>query len=160
MSFTTVLNDVEEGIKDALESGVTSVRRFYTNPPSVINEYPACIVYHQSGDWQRSTHSSANGHGSVIGVHTFIAEVAVPHKDLARDIATLRPITDEVVDALWKAANRDRFGGTVIDLGNMMRQSSTPPVRHEKLAGTWAGDNTIGIRFEIDVTVEREVEVG
>ena len=160
MSFTTVLNDVEEGIKTALEDQVTSVRRFYTNPPSVINEYPACIVYHQSGDWQRSSHSSTNGHGSVIGVHTFIAEVAVAHKDLARDIATLRPIADEVVDALWKSANANKFGGTVIDLGNMMRQSSVPPIRHEKVSPGWASDNTIAIRFEIDVTVEREVEVG
>lgn len=159
MSFTTVLNDVEEGIKDALETQVSSVRRFYTDPPETVNEYPACLVWHESGSWQRSTHMS-DGHGSVIGVHTFIAEVAVARKDLKRDMATLRPITDEVVDALWTSANRDRFGGTVIDLGNMMRQSSTPPVRHEKLPNTWAGDNTIGIRFEIDVTVSREVENG
>jgi|GEM_PF-4508162 len=160
MSFTTVLSDVEEGIKSALEDQVTSVRRFYTDPPETVNEYPALLVWHESGSWQRSTHASANGHGSVMGVHTFVAEVAVARKDLKRDMATLRPITDEVVDVLWKAANANKFGGTVTDLGNMMRQSSTPPVRHEKLAGTWAGDNTIGIRFEIDVTVEREVEVG
>lgn len=160
MSFTTVLNDVEDEIKDALEAGVDSVRRFYTDPPEMVNEYPALLVWHESGSWQRSAHSSLTEHGSVMGVHTFVAEVAVARKDLKRDMATLRPITDDVVDALWKSANANRFGGTVIDLGNMMRQSSTPPVRHEKVSGTWAGDNTIGIRFEIDVTVEREVEVG
>lgn len=157
MTAPDVLSDVAEAIKASLDGTIDGVRRFYTEPPSVINEWPALLVYHIRGDWSLETAYGSNALPVIWGMQTFAVSVAIPYKDLRRDVAALRPLVNPITVALWKAGLDHRFSGTIVGLGNLATKSKAPPIRSEIDAADWAGTDKIGYRFEVDVTVAQEV---
>lgn len=153
--MTGALAAVADQLKLTLET-LTGIRRVYLDPPEQVNEWPACLIYHDTGDWRMISADGGSGRPTIGGMHTFIVSVATPRKDLKRDVAELEPFNDTVIQKLFGSGLGTRFNDTVVGLGNVWNRSQTPQVRHSMVEGDWAV-NTLAIRFEVDVSVEQEV---
>lgn len=128
------------------------------HPQEQINEWPMLFAFSKSGSWRLGTADDGIGHKMRFGSHTIQVVVMVPRKDLPADIARLMPFAESVPNALLAGFVRDKFGGSIVGLGDVWGGSGSTAITYE----TGGDDYTQGvelIRFSMTVSVEEVINV-
>jgi hypothetical protein len=91
--------------------------------PDAVNAYPAIVVYPIGMNWKLGSHSGDRGKGMRMGMYTIGIELIVARKDLARDVALLMEFCESLPDHLFAGFSRDKYGDTVLQLGNRVARA-------------------------------------
>lgn len=153
------LDTVIRQIRDDLRT-MPHLRDLPDGVPDALNDYPICIVYPSSGAWRLGSHSGDLGRPMRWGQHTIRVELHVARKDLWRDTERIMWFCDTLPDYLFSGFKRDTYGGSVVTLGDTRQATSSAyPMRYQVLEMGWGGAQTLGWRWEIDVTIEAEIGI-
>lgn len=126
-------------------------------PPDQLTafELPAVLIYPLRGDGELHTYSGGNGLPVERRHVTLGMDLHVEYETTALDEATVLAISanEPLSSRIWRGFLNDRFGGTVMQLGT----ETTPPIRWSFVTMNWGGTETIGFRYEIDLTVMEDI---
>lgn len=128
-----------------------------TGAQDVINEFPWLMVYPGTSDHQVYTHDDGDGHVVLIGVYQIKARVYVEHKDTAADVARLTPFLSTIPNAWHAGWKRDKFGGTVLSLGDVRNGGAGSNVSGE-LGPDDFGGNLLMAAFVTTISIEEPVQ--
>ena len=125
------LQNVIEAIQDEV-SAITSVRTLPDYAPENISAWPAIITYAQSG--------RAVVQETVLDkyLHNILCEVHIPRKDLQRDLTTLMPFIEDVIEEL-----------TIGDTALGTKVEGFDGITYQVVPFKYADTDTLCIRFVI-----------
>ena len=116
-----------------------------------------CLVYAGDGRTQLST-SRGETHPVTWQFETIVVDILTPHSDLAGDLAALEPYTYLVPRTLFARFAKDRWGGTIVNIGDSTSPGATWPIRRNLVGPVSVGGiDSIGYRFECDVSYQEDV---
>lgn len=128
--------------------------------PESVNVFPTVLVYPGAMSWKLGSHSGDRGLPMALGMATFIVDLVIPRKDLPREVGRLSAFASTVPLMLIRGFKTDRYGGPAVVLGNpSMGQNATWPIRGQIVSGEWGDIQTIDLEFQVDVTVNEEINV-
>lgn len=131
----------------------------YDSPVDQINgPWPVIVAYPDGGTIRLETTRSDHNRPSTFAVHTITVSLHWPRKELRYDIARLLGFADTIPEALMASFIRDRFGGTVVALGDARSPGASGAIRYEFGDGEWGGIQTLAFRFSFDVTAQAAIE--
>ena len=152
-------------VSDVIREVVATVRSLpllgsaYDAPvDQIYGPWPAIVAYPESGTYRLATTHTAHGRPGSWGVHTITIRIHWPRKDLEHDVERILPFADTIAEALLASFVRDRFGGTVIALGDARSPGASGAIRYEFGDGNSGGVDTVAFGFSFDVTTEPVVE--
>lgn len=120
---------------------------------------PIVTVYPVAGFWRLGTASGGSLERAMRwGTHTVRVRVSVPWRDTERDMDDLMPFGESIPAALFSGYVRDRFGGTVVCIGDPEQRGGTPPLRYEFGPTGTETEPKLSWTFSLDITVEEEIE--
>lgn len=152
------LVDVLREIRDDLRT-LTGLSALPDQPPEQLNEWPALLVYAREGFWRLGTASGATGKPMRWGIHTIRVALHVERgPDLARATAELMPFAERIPHALFAGFYRDRFGGTVVLMGDP-QVNQVAPITYEVGPDIWGGIETLALRCGLQVAAQEEIEL-
>lgn len=154
-----VLGQMIVAIRDDLRA-LPYIRSVPDTIPDSVNAYPAVMVYPGAFNWKLGSHSGDRGLPMAMGLGTIIVDLAIPRKDLAREVGKLTAFASSVPMMLIRGFKIDRYGGPAVVLGNpSLAQNATWPIRGQIVSGQWGDDQTIDLEIQVDVTVNEEINV-
>ena len=130
MTVYTV-QDAIAAIQDEV-SAITTLRLKPDYAPEIISVFPAIITYARSGK------AITGEFGIAEYRHNIVSEVHIPRKDLARDLTTLMPFIEDVIEELT-------LGDTA--LGAIIEEFDQ--ITYEVGPSKYADTDTLMIRFVI-----------
>lgn len=119
------------------------------NPPDMIGDYPALLLYPQPGSWAFLAQSGQGERPLFGGDHVFVIEYHLVNADLSEAVRLTTPMADAIPTALFSAFDGDRIAGTLTVLKTIRCESFGELM--------WGSDKTFGVRFLVDVTIFDEV---
>jgi hypothetical protein len=152
-------------VSDIVREVVTTVRSLpllgaaFDAPVDQMNgPWPAIVAYPDAGSARLATSLSERGMPGSWGVHTITIRVHWPRKDLEYDMERILGFADSIPQALLARFVRDRFGGTVVALGDARNRGASGAIRYEFGDGNYGGIETVAYAFSFDVTTEDIIE--
>jgi hypothetical protein len=124
----------------------------------VYGPWPAIVAYPEGGTVRLATTHTAHARPGTWGVHTISIRIHWPRKDLEFDTERILGFADAIPAALMARFIRDRFGGTVVALGDARSPGASGAIRYEFGDGNYGGVDTLAFGFSFDVTTEYAVE--
>ena len=120
--------------------------------------WPAIVAYPDGGTVRLATTKTAHNRPGTWSVHTITIRIHWPRKDLEYDMDRILPFADAIPEALLASFVRDRFGGTVVALGDARSPGASGAIRYDFGDGSYGGIETIAFGVSFDVTVENVIE--
>lgn len=130
------------------------------SPPEQLSVFPALVIYPSSGFWRTGSAYGPRERAMRWGTHTLSIRLHIERSNLATDVAQALPYGELIADALLRGFARDRFGGTVVALGDPVTLKSSggsAPLRYEFGPDSWGGIDTLAWKVALDVSVEEEI---
>lgn len=153
------------GVSDIVREVVATVRSIpllgsaYDAPvDQIYGPWPAIVAYPETGSYRLATTSMAHNRPGSWGVHTITIRIHWPRKDLEHDIVRILPFADTISEALLASFVRDRFGGTVVALGDARSPGASGAIRYEFGDGQYGGVDTVAFGFSFEVTTQPVIE--
>lgn len=153
------------GVSDIVREVVATVRSIpllgsaYDAPvDQIYGPWPAIVAYPETGSYRLATTSMAHSRPGSWGVHTITIRIHWPRKDLEHDIVRILPFADTISEALLASFVRDRFGGTVVALGDARSPGASGAIRYEFGDGQYGGVDTVAFGFSFEVTTQPVIE--
>lgn len=139
----STLQDAIEQIQRIAKS-LSGIKAAPDYAPDDQAQYPFAVTYASIGSW-----GGHGGLGGKRGLHTIVTEIHVSRNPgLARAIEEAMPYCESFVDAIFDdIGNSGKLYEATSGLGHGMGD----PVRYTFGALQWAGIQTVGFRFEIDI---------
>ena len=154
-----VLGEMLTAIRQDLRA-IPYIRSVPDTIPDQISMWPCVLVYPGAGSWKLGSHSGDRGKPMVLGMFTVIVDLAIPRKDLPREVGRLTAFASSVPLMLIRGFKIDRYGGPAVVLGNpSMGQNATWPIRTQMVSGEWGETQTVDLEIQLDVTVNEEINV-
>lgn len=126
-------------------------------PPDQLADFqlPAVLIYPLRGDGELHTYSGGNGLPVERRHVTLALDLHVEYATAALETATVLAISahEPLSARLWRGFLDTRFGDTVMQIGT----DTTPPIRWSFVTMHWGGTETIGFRYELDLTVMEDI---
>lgn len=139
---------------------IPGLRRCFDVPPDQIGERPAIVMYPISGSHRLASHSGDLGLPMRWMKHTIVIRLMVARKDLSRDYESVMAFCDTLPNYLFAGFKRDAYGGSMTILGDPdMANNAINPIRYSLEESGWGSDQTLEWRYEIDVSINAEINV-
>lgn len=126
-------------------------------PPDQLADFqlPGILIYPLRGEGELHTAHGGNGLPVERRRVTLQLDLHIEYEDAALEAATVLALStnEPLSKRLWRGFLLDRFNGTVMLLGT----ETTPPIRWEFVTMNWGGTQTIGFRYELDLTVMEDI---
>lgn len=114
---------------------LSEIKAAPSEPPEAMGQFPFAVAYPKGGDFRLES----AGFGTYL--HTLICEIHTARVMLPRAVAQAIPYIESFVGLLIADPT---LGGSV---------TAVNAVRYEFGRLSWAGEEHIGVRFEIDVKI-------
>lgn len=163
MALAGVITAIQDDLR--ADAGLAGVR-IPDEPVDQINQ-PILMVYPGTGFWRLGTASRGAAHANKParwGLHTIRLDLLLTRKDLPFDVQRVQAFEDVIPHALLAGFTRDRFGDTVVGLGEASARArgsvqASRPLSYEFTEFEWGGMTLIGYRYELDVEIEEDITV-
>lgn len=152
----SALEDVITAVQAVVAADVSGVS-VPAYVPEQMNIDPLILVYPNAGLWRWGTACNANGNRARWGVHTLTIRVHVYRKELPVSSARIYPFSESVPLALLKGYQADKFGGTVVCMGDYTNPGADVPITYTFEPNDIADIPTLSWTFKLTVSVEDEV---